>query len=81
MPWGLGDSGQLGYYLSLAQVGVEFAGPLVVGVLLDLYLGWSPWGVVIGGLLGFVGGMYHLVSLAGKQPPGKSKRSPEDRPL
>lgn len=69
MPLGLGDSKELRFYMALAQVGVEFVAPLVVGVLLDLKFDWQPWGTILGGLLGFVGGMYHLVTLANRPKP------------
>jgi F0F1-type ATP synthase assembly protein I len=78
MAWSLGDSKEVRFYLSLAQVGTEFVAPLVIGVMLDRYLGWSPWGVVIGGLLGFVGGMVHLLTLAGRQPPEEGPHSRKD---
>jgi F0F1-type ATP synthase assembly protein I len=81
MPWGLSDSKDLGFYLSLAQVGAEFVAPLVTGALLDLYLGWSPWGIIVGAVLGFVGGLSHLVILANRQPPeGGSKQGEERTP-
>jgi hypothetical protein len=79
MPWGLRDSKDLGRYLSLAQVGMEFVAPIVLGVVLDLSLGWMPVATVIGALLGFVGGMYHLVAMLTKMAPD-STRSKEDRP-
>jgi F0F1-type ATP synthase assembly protein I len=79
MPWGLGDTKDLGYFMSLAQVGLEFVAPLVLGAVLDRFLNWSPWGIVVGGLLGFVGGTYHLVLLAGKRRPNSSSKAQEER--
>jgi F0F1-type ATP synthase assembly protein I len=49
-------------YLVLGQVGIEMAAPVVLGVLLDRSLGWTPWLTIIGAVLGFTGGMYHLLS-------------------
>lgn len=49
--------------MSLAAVGTEMASPIVIGVLLDLWLGWMPALTVIGAVLGLIGGVYHLVLL------------------
>jgi F0F1-type ATP synthase assembly protein I len=72
----------LGRYLALGQVGLEMVVPIGVGLALDYYLGWSPWGVVVGTVVGFTGGLYHLIQQANKlnqQPPeddGGSKETP-----
>jgi F0F1-type ATP synthase assembly protein I len=63
MPLGLPDSKEMRFYLSLAQVGTEMVAPLLVGLLLDWLFGWLPWATVVGAVLGFVGGMYHMISL------------------
>ena len=63
MPLGLPDSKEMKFYLSLAQVGTEMVGPLLVGLLLDWMFGWLPWATVVGAVLGFVGGMAHMISL------------------
>jgi len=57
----------MGIYLSLAQVGLEMVAPLVVGVVIDHYAGWGPWATVIGIIVGFVGGISHIVVLSRKQ--------------
>jgi F0F1-type ATP synthase assembly protein I len=34
---------------------------LAVGTWLDKKYGWSPWGVLVGSMLGLAGGMYLLI--------------------
>ena len=53
----------VGRYFALAQVGLEMVAPIVLGLFLDSRLGWTPWGVVVGAVLGLVGGLWHLVLL------------------
>jgi F0F1-type ATP synthase assembly protein I len=55
---------QLGYYVALAQVGLEMVAPIGVGLLLDHYLEWRPWGVIGGAVFGLVAGLAHLVALS-----------------
>ena len=54
---------EVGLYFALAQVGLEFALPTVIGLVLDHYLGTSPWLTVGLTVVGFVGGITHLVLL------------------
>lgn len=54
---------RLGLYMAMAQVGTEMVMPAVVGLLLDLYLGWTPWALIAGTILGLVGGLYHLIAI------------------
>lgn len=63
MPRGLPDPKELGRYYSLAQVGLEMVVPIGVGLALDHYLGWTPWATVCGAVLGFSGGLLHLVAM------------------
>lgn len=70
----LPDRKELGLYLALAQVGFEMVSPIGVGILLDVYLGWSPWGVIGGAVLGLCGGMAHLISLTNRQDQSKSSQ-------
>ncbi|MBI1917907.1 MAG: AtpZ/AtpI family protein [Planctomycetes bacterium] len=53
----------LGRYFALAQVGLEMVAPIVLGLFLEARLGWAPWGVVVGAVLGLVGGLWHMVLL------------------
>ena len=67
------DPKKMAQYLALSQVGLEMVAPIVLGLVLDHYLGWSPWGVLVGAVIGLVGGIAHLVQLTSKrnqkQPP------------
>jgi F0F1-type ATP synthase assembly protein I len=58
---------EYGYYISLAQVGLEMAAPIGLGLLLDRYLEWSPWGVVGGAVFGLIAGVAHLAALANRR--------------
>src|SRR4051812_41248233 len=60
------DPKDLARYLAISQVGLEMAAPAGVGAVLDYYLGWSPWGVIVGAVLGLTVGMIHLVQLANR---------------
>ena len=51
---------ELSRFLALGQVGLEMVAPVILGLVLDHYLGWSPWGVVAGAGLGLFGGLFHL---------------------
>ena len=57
------DPRDLGRNFGLAQVGLEMVAPIVLGLFLDSWLSWAPWGVVVGAVLGLVGGLLHLVLL------------------
>jgi len=52
-------------WIRLGGLGIELvasvAGFVAVGFLLDRHYGWSPWGVLIGAALGFIGGLYNLI--------------------
>jgi F0F1-type ATP synthase assembly protein I len=76
MPMGLPeDRKELGYYFTLAQVGMEFAAPIVIGVLLDRSVwDWAPWGLIGGAVLGFIGGLTHLVMLSNREHGGGPKK-------
>jgi F0F1-type ATP synthase assembly protein I len=51
--------------------------PIVLGVILDYYLNWTPWGVVCGTVLGFVGGLLHLLALLKRFDKEQSDKPPE----
>jgi F0F1-type ATP synthase assembly protein I len=53
-------------YVALSQIGLEMVVPIVVGLVLDHYLGWTPWALIVGAILGLVGGFAHLVHLLNK---------------
>lgn len=60
------DRKELGRYVALGQVGLEMVVPVILGLGLDHWLGWAPWGVVGGAVLGLCGGLAHLVVMANK---------------
>lgn len=55
------ETRKLGYLYALGQVGIEMVAPLVVGLFADYYLGISPWLAVFGAVVGFAGGLVHLI--------------------
>jgi F0F1-type ATP synthase assembly protein I len=64
---GAPDPKEVGRAYAMAQVGMEMVVPIGVGVALDYWLGWTPWATVAGAIFGFVGGLFHLVSLMNKE--------------
>jgi len=60
---------------AVAAVGIEIVIPTLLGWWLDSYLGSGPWGALVGGIIGFSGGIWHMVRLS---KPDES--SPDDRP-
>jgi F0F1-type ATP synthase assembly protein I len=80
MPEGPINPREYGHYISLAQVGMEMAAPIGIGLAVDYYLDWSPWSVVVGAVLGLVGGLAHLVVLMNRQDPRHSSQTRRDRP-
>jgi len=71
---------ELGYYFTLAQIGMEMAAPAGIGIALDYYLGWRPWGVVGGAVFGLIGGLAHLIALANQQQDSGSSKPRRDVP-
>jgi F0F1-type ATP synthase assembly protein I len=69
---------ELGHYFALAQVGMEMVVPVAIGLALDHYLGWTPWGVVGGAVLGLAVGLVHMVALLNRQE-GETGRQPPER--
>jgi ATP synthase protein I len=72
-----GDPRELRRYMTLAQVGWEMVAPIGVGLLLDYFFNSLPWATVVCSVLGFVGGMVHLVMLAQKSNADEERRPPE----
>ncbi len=62
------------YTFAMAQVGFEIVGSIGLGLVLDYYLGWQPWGIIGGTVLGFTGGMFHLITLANQQEAARRRR-------
>jgi F0F1-type ATP synthase assembly protein I len=70
------DAREQGIYFTLAQVGVEMVVPLIVGLVIDHYAAWGPWATLAGMVLGFVGGITHIVLLSNKQDAVLRKKQP-----
>lgn len=64
----------LGRYFALAQTGVEMVVPVAVGMWLDGRFGWSPWGTAVGAVVGFAGGLTHMVLMLRRD---EERRPPE----
>lgn len=64
---------ELGYYFALGAVGLEMVTPIGLGLALDFYFGWLPWATAVCAVLGFVGGMTHLILMV-------SQHDAEERP-
>jgi F0F1-type ATP synthase assembly protein I len=74
------DPRELGRYFALAQVGLEMVAPVAVGAVLDHYLNWQPWGLVVGAVLGLITGIYHLVAISNQQNRRDRKDPPRQEP-
>jgi F0F1-type ATP synthase assembly protein I len=72
------DRKELGRYLALSQIGLEMIVPIVVGLVLDHYLGWAPWALIAGAVLGLCMGFVHLVHLLNKMDAKDSPRSDQE---
>jgi F0F1-type ATP synthase assembly protein I len=72
------DRNEMGRYFALGQIGMEMVVPIVAGLVADHYLGWRPWGVIVGAVLGPVGGFVHLVHLLNKMDSKDSSRSDQE---
>jgi F0F1-type ATP synthase assembly protein I len=62
-PW---NPKEFGSFVSIGQIGMEMAVPIGIGVALDYYFNSGPWATIAGAVLGFTGGMAHLIALANK---------------
>jgi F0F1-type ATP synthase assembly protein I len=74
------DPKEMGFYASLAQIGLEMAAPAGIGLWLDHRFDWHPWGVIVGAVLGFLGGMLHLLQLLNRHQEPDSPRSKQGPP-
>jgi F0F1-type ATP synthase assembly protein I len=58
---------------------MEMVVPIVVGLLMDRWLGTTPWLMVGGVVLGFVGGFAHLMAILQRIDRTDAEK-PRDRP-
>jgi hypothetical protein len=63
----------MGIYVTLAQIGLEMVAPLVIGLILDDRLGWTPWATVSGAALGLIGGLAHMIAILNRPPNSRDK--------
>ena len=69
---------EMGILLALGQVGLEMVAPIAVGYLADRALGTVPWLAAGGAILGFVGGLVHLIVLVNKLDRSEPPDGPND---
>lgn len=68
---------ELGIYLTISQVGLEMVAPVGLGWLLDVWLGWQPWAIITGAVLGLIVGVTHLVMILDRNnKPDASRKDP-----
>jgi F0F1-type ATP synthase assembly protein I len=73
------DRKEMGRYVALSQVGLEMIAPILVGLVVDHYLGWTkPWALVAGAVCGLCGGLIHLVHLLNKMDAKDSSQSDQE---
>ena len=53
-----------GRYYALAQCGMEMVIPTIAGIFVDKWLGTTPVFIAIFTVLGFVGGITHIIVLS-----------------
>lgn len=70
---------RLAYYAELSQIGIEMAAPIGLGAIIDYWVGWGPWGAVVGAVLGLVGGLFHLVKLSNRNVPENGSDDSDSR--
>lgn len=50
-----------------SQISSSLIGPVILGVVLDSELGWTPWATLSGIALGLVGCMFLLIRLSNRR--------------
>ena len=55
-----------GLYYALATCGMEMVAPMILGIILDNWLGTTPIFAAITVVVGFVGGITHMVLISNK---------------
>jgi len=68
---------ELGYLLAISQIGFEMVVPIILGIVVDQWLGTIPWLMLVGVVLGLFGGLAHLVLLLRKMDRTDSKKPTE----
>ncbi len=71
------DPKRLKRFVALSQVGLEMVAPIGLGAIIDYNTGSAPWAIIVGAIIGFVGGMYHLIIIVNRPD---EKNSDEGEP-
>ncbi len=58
----------LGRLMAIASVGTEMVVPIIMGIGLDIWLGWMPVLSIVGVISGLALGIYHLALLNRPKP-------------
>jgi ATP synthase protein I len=58
---------ELGYLIALGQTGIEMVVPPAIGFYLDNWLGTTPWITIVAAVVGFVGGLTHMIVILRKK--------------
>jgi F0F1-type ATP synthase assembly protein I len=67
---------ELGYYVALAQTGIEMVVPAVIGFYLDDWLDTTPWITCFAAAFGFAAGLTHLIVILKKKEREESETKP-----
>jgi F0F1-type ATP synthase assembly protein I len=57
----------MGYYVALAQTGVEMVVPAAIGFYVDDWLGTTPWITIVAAVFGFAAGLTHMIMILRKK--------------
>ena len=79
---GCGMSPERADYRVLALAGTavaELVVPVLIGAWADRNFGSSPWGILVGAVVGFVGGVGHLLVVTSKTGGSGGDESKSDR--
>jgi F0F1-type ATP synthase assembly protein I len=68
----------VGFYYSLAQIGLEMVAPIGLGVVIDLYFNTLPWATIITAVLGPVAGFLHLISMLNRRQQTDLEKKDQD---
>lgn len=78
----VGDSGNrkdVQRAFAMAAVGMEIVIPVLIGWWVDAYLNSGPWGALVGGVIGFGGGIWHMVRISKLDEAARNKPPPPPR--
>ena len=66
----------IGLYYALATCGIEMVAPMIGGILVDKWLNTSPIFTVIAVIVGFVGGITHMVLISSQINKAERSKTP-----